>query len=102
MVRHVRAGSGTGRPTVPTETLSFDAGRPPAAALRGGGSASNRAFAGAKPLVSAAAAMVSSAASCAMYCERLPGLGWLLNHCGGAPFDCRPIVSNIRARSRGS
>jgi hypothetical protein len=33
-------------------------------------------------------AICSLAASCSMYCDRLPGLGWSLSHSGPPPLDC--------------
>src|SRR3954462_13044559 len=56
-------------------------------------------------LASAALAIVRASASLVMYCVRLPGSGWLLNH-WGAPLPLLAaafaIVSNMCARARGS
>src|SRR5262245_34497024 len=109
MRRYCVEGAGTGRPGVPTDAGAAGPGallaraRPPIDFA--GGIAANAILVGWKPLTSAGFAIVSAAASALMYCERLPGFGWLLIHCGALlPFfsASRWIVSNIRASARGS
>ena len=104
--RYCAEGGGTGCPGVPTERGAFAPGsarRASSAVVIAAGSDAKRAFVGWNRLVSAGAATVSDAASFVMYAVRLPGSGWLLIHCGPPPpFDSRLIVSNMRARSRGS
>ena len=109
MVRSCDDGAGTGWPGVPTERGVSPPASPFARANSlidfAAGNDVNVDLIVVNPLLSAAVAMVNASASLLMYCVRLPGLGWLLNHSGEPPlllFDSRSIVSNIRASARGS
>src|SRR5436189_2645597 len=113
MGRYCEDGGGTGCPGVPVVSpgapVSPD---PPPDGLFAfarspidfaGGSAANALFIGWNSLASAAVAIVSDAASWLMYCDRFPGFGWLLSHCGLPPFPASfSIVSNMCASDRGS
>src|SRR6188508_1036124 len=106
MSRDCDDGGGTGLPGVPMDAAvpldPASARRASSAIVMGLGNPAKVALAVWNPLVSGVAAIRSASASLVMYCVRLPGFGWLLSHSGAAPFDCAAIVSNIRARSRGS
>src|SRR3954452_421771 len=103
-------GFARGCPGVPTACVGSPAGSvvfafASSAIDFAGGSAANVVFIGWNWLASAGLAIVRASASLLMYCVRLPGSGWLLNHCG-APLPLLPaafaIVSNMCARARGS